>query len=132
MLNKLDRLFSLQQQALPLRAQRQQVLASNIANADTPNYLARDFDFSAALQHAVAGRGQDSVALTRTSPRHLSGTADSPVRLAYRQPLQASADGNTVEMDVERGLFAENSLFYEAGTTFLTHQVKSMLAAVQP
>lgn len=132
MISKLDRLFSFQQQALSLRAHRQQVLASNIANADTPNYLARDFDFSAALQQAVASRGQDNVTLARTSPRHLSGTGESPVRLAYRQPLQASADGNTVEMDVERGLFAENSLFYEAGTTFLSHQVKSMLAAVQP
>ena len=135
MVSKLDQLFSFQQQALSLRAHRQQVLASNIANADTPNYLARDFDFSAALQQAVAGRGQgggDSVMLTRTSPRHLPGGGESPVRLAYRQPLQASADGNTVEMDVERGQLAENSLFYEAGTTFLTHQVKSMSAAVQP
>lgn len=132
MVSKLDQLFSFQQQALSLRAHRQQVLASNIANADTPNYLARDFDFSAALRQAVSGRGQDSVALTRTSPQHLPGNGESPVRLAYRQPLQASADGNTVEMDVERAQLAENSLFYEAGTTFLTHQVKSMLAAVQP
>ncbi|HQC79405.1 MAG TPA: flagellar basal body rod protein FlgB [Accumulibacter sp.] len=130
--NKLDGFLSFQQQALALRAKRQQVLAGNIANADTPNYKARDFDFQATLQQTLAGRQESAIALATTSPRHLAGTDGSAVpTLGYRQPVQASADGNTVEMDVERTQFAENAFYYEAGLTFITNKIKSMLSAVQ-
>jgi flagellar basal-body rod protein FlgB len=129
--SKIDNALSFQQQALSLRAYRQQVLAGNIANADTPNYKARDFDFSTALKEASAGRSSGSLALATTASAHLPGSAGaSPARLLYRSPVQASVDGNTVDMDVERGQFSENAMQYEAGLTFITQQVKTLLAAV--
>ncbi|MDR2787792.1 MAG: flagellar basal body rod protein FlgB [Candidatus Accumulibacter sp.] len=132
MVSKIDNAFFFQQQALGLRAHRQQVLAGNIANADTPNYKARDFDFTTALQQAVAGRDEGSLSMMRTHARHLPGTGgeDEP-RLMYRTPVQDSADGNTVEMDVERTQFTDNAIRYEAGLSFITHQVKMLLAATQ-
>ena len=132
MVSKIDSALSFQQQALGLRAYRQQVLAGNIANADTPNYKARDFDFRTTLQAAVAGRNEGSVSISRTNSAHLGGTAGAaPVRLMYRTPAQASADGNTVEMDVERAQFSENAIQYEAGVTFINHQLKMLMSAVQ-
>jgi len=130
--SKIDNALSFQQRALGLRAYRQQVLASNIANADTPNFKAKDFDFTTALQSAVAGRSEGSLTVSKTNPAHLSGTAESaPVRLMYRTPAQSSVDGNTVEMDVERSQFSENAIQYEAGVTFITHQLKMLSLAVQ-
>lgn len=132
MASRIDNALSFQQQALGLRAYRQQVLAGNIANADTPNYKARDFDFAAALNEAMAGRGQGSLPVSRTNSAHLSGTNESgPARLMYRTPVQASADGNTVEMDVERAQFSENAIRYEAGLTFITHQLRMLTSAMQ-
>ena len=133
MTSRIDDALSFQSKALGLRAYRQQILAGNIANADTPNYKARDIDFSAALKNAVAGRDAGgSLALAATSSRHLQGTSDSgPVRLLYRTPMQPSADGNTVEMDVERAAFSENAIRYEAGLRFITGRVKTLLTAIQ-
>lgn len=132
MVSKIDDAFSFQQQALGLRAQRQQVLASNIANADTPNYKARDFDFSVALKDAMAGRSGGNLPLASTSGRHLQGSGDSgPARLMYRKETQSSVDGNTVNMDVERAQFAENAIQYEAGITFISSKIKNLLAAIQ-
>ena len=132
MASKIDNALSFQQQALGLRSYRQQILAGNIANADTPHYQARDFDFSTALKEAVAGRSSGSLALATTAAAHLPGVAEaSPARLMYRAPMQASADGNTVDMDVERAQFSENAVQYEAGVTFISHQIKTLLAAVQ-
>ncbi|WP_300341839.1 flagellar basal body rod protein FlgB [Accumulibacter sp.] len=132
MISKIQNALLFQHQALSLRANRQQVLAGNIANADTPHYQARDFDFSAALQNAVSGRSGGSLQLATTSPRHTPGAAGtSPVTLMYRQPTQASADGNTVDMDVERAQFAENAFFYEAGLTFLSGRIRTLQTAIQ-
>jgi flagellar basal-body rod protein FlgB len=130
--SKLDNALSFQHQALSLRANRQQVLAANIANADTPNYKARDIDFAAALKNAVAGRGNGALEMARSSGRHLGGSGDvGPSTLLYRKEVQASADGNTVNMDVERSQFAENAIQYEAGVAFITHQLRMMTAAIQ-
>ena len=133
MQNRIDNVLAFQEKALGLRAHRQQVLAGNIANADTPNYKARDFDFSTALKNAVEGRASGGgLSLAATSTRHLQGTADSgPVRLMYRTPAQASADGNTVEMDAERAKFSENAIQYEAGLTFIGGKIKTLLSAIQ-
>lgn len=132
MVSKIDNALSFQQQALGLRAQRQQILAGNIANADTPNFKARDFDFSTALKEAVAGRSSGGLALVTTAPKHLPGSGESsPARLMYRSTVQPSADGNTVDMDVERAQFSENAVQYEAGVTFISQQIKTLLAAVQ-
>jgi flagellar basal-body rod protein FlgB len=129
--NKIDNAFSFQQQVLGLRAYRQQVLAGNIANADTPNYKARDFDFATALKDAQAGQGGGSLPLATSSARHLSGVQAGPTRLLYRTQTQASADGNSVDMDVERAQFSENAVQYEASVTFITHQLKMLMTAAQ-
>jgi len=132
MTSKLDQAFSFQHQALNLRAYRQQVLAANIANADTPNYKARDFDFASVLKDTIAGRNAEPLSLSLTSSRHIPASANNePARLMYRKETQSSVDGNTVDMDVERAQFSENSTYYEAGLTFITGRVKSMLSAIQ-
>jgi flagellar basal-body rod protein FlgB len=132
MFSKLDNTFAFQSTALGLRAYRQQVLSGNIANADTPHYKARDFDFPAALKEAMSGRAEESLSLERTNGCHLDGgKASLPVRLDFRTPSQDSVDGNTVDMDIERGLFAENAIHYEAGLSFITHQVRMLVAATQ-
>src|SRR4029077_1928561 len=113
-------------------------LASNIANADTPNYKARDFDFASVLDTALggslgAGAGSAPLGLLRTSTRHMqsAGGVDSGAPLQYRVPVQASVDGNTVEMDAERAQFAQNALHYEASLTLLGMEIKKLLAAIQ-
>lgn len=134
MLDRLNEDFRFYQQALALRAQRQEVLSSNIANADTPNYKARDFDFASRLSQAVEqGRRSDSFSLSTTSARHLAGQAASMPDhdLLYRVPSQSSIDGNTVEMDAERVNFADNALRYESNLTVLGSKIKTLLAAVQ-
>ena len=132
MASKIDNALFFQQQALGLRAQRQQILAGNIANADTPNYHARDFDFSAALKEAVAGRSSGNLTLATTATAHLPGaTQENSARLLYRNSVQPSADGNTVDMDVERAQFSENAVQYEASVAFITAQIKLLTAAVQ-
>ncbi|MDR0379087.1 MAG: flagellar basal body rod protein FlgB [Candidatus Accumulibacter sp.] len=132
MASKIDNAFFFQERALGLRAHRQQVLAGNIANADTPHYKARDFDFTTALEEALSGRDENSLSLRLTNTRHLPGSAgEGDLNLLYRVPTQDSADGNTVEMDIERMQFTDNAIRYEAGLTFITHQVKLLQASMQ-
>lgn len=130
-MSRFDDVVGFHQAALGLRGQRQSILASNIANADTPNYKARDIDFAAALRGAVQGRVGQPLALATTSGRHIamSGMPTSS-NLQYRPESQSSVDGNTVDMDVERSAMAENSLHYEASLTFINGLLKSMQQAV--
>jgi len=133
MVDRLDDVLRFQQTALSLRAARQELLASNIANADTPNYKAKDVNFADALRNALAGTSTELPAV-KTSPMHLSGNTGSSILGApvmYRKPIQASADGNTVDMDVERAQFADNALRYEASVKFVSEEMKMMLAAIQ-
>ena len=136
MRTSLDHALSFHETALRLRAQRQQLLASNIANADTPNYKARDFDFSRALQTAIGGTSSLSPSLTTTSPKHITlpagnalGAASTAVQ--YRTVPQASVDSNTVDMDLERNQFVDNAIRYEASLTVVSGQVKNLLTAIQ-
>ncbi|WP_077003182.1 flagellar basal body rod protein FlgB [Variovorax sp. KK3] len=134
MIDKLDAALRFNREALNLRAQRQEVLAANIAHADTPNYKARDFDFSARLAQAVEhGRGGQTVTMATTSSRHLQAEARSTpdADLLYRTPSQSSIDGNTVDMDTERIAFADNALRYEANLTIMGSKIKSLMSAVQ-
>lgn len=131
MKTQLDNELRFYQTALDLRASRQQLLASNIANADTPNFKAQDFNFGTALSGALNGR-LGPLALASTAKRHLGGTTESPVQpyLQYRNEYQGSVDGNTVDMDVERSAFAENAIHYEASITFINSLLKSMQTAI--
>lgn len=135
MLDKLDESFRFQQEALNLRAQRQEILAGNIANADTPGYQARDINFTAELTKAIEqGRASGgSLALSVTSERHLQNqtTSASSLDLLYRVPDQPAMDGNTVDMDRERTNFADNSLRYQTDLTVLGGQIKGMSAVLE-
>lgn len=143
MTGKLDAAFGFHEAALRLRSERQQVLASNIANADTPNFKARDIDFAKALQQATgnaegaagtaAGNGS-APDLARTAPAHLgagSGGALGNAPLLYRTGTQGGVDGNSVDMDVERNAFTDNAVRYEASVTLINAQIKNMLTAIQ-
>lgn len=134
MSSRIDQVMQFHQTALSLRAARQELLASNIANADTPNYKAKDIDFASALQGAMAGRS-GGLSMATTSPRHLEGGAAGGALLAgqvkYRNVIQPSADGNTVDMDVERAQFADNALRYEASVKFVSDEFKDVLTALQ-
>lgn len=134
MIGKLDEALRFQQTALRLRAERQQTLASNIANADTPNYKARDIDFNSALKQAMGGGAPTQTPLAKTSAAHLGspvGATASGAPLLYRTTAQGNVDGNTVDMDAERNQFTDNALRYEAGVTFINGQIKKLLTAIQ-
>ncbi|MDY0013327.1 MAG: flagellar basal body rod protein FlgB [Rhodocyclaceae bacterium] len=132
MKTQLDDALGFHQAALDVRAYRQQLLASNIANGDTPNYKARDVDFKSALAGALSGQG-GRLALAATSGKHLDGGAAQPLEgfARFRTEQQASVDGNTVNMDVERSAFAENAVHYEASLTFINGLLRTMQQAVQ-
>ena len=119
-------------QAMNLRVQRHQVLASNIANADTPDYKARDFSFEKAMQGALAGRADaGGVEMARTAVGHLAGNAgNSPTFLKYRSENQSAVDGNTVDMDVERTQLAENALQYQILTQLINNKFQGMRSAL--
>ncbi|PKO67484.1 MAG: flagellar basal body rod protein FlgB [Betaproteobacteria bacterium HGW-Betaproteobacteria-17] len=134
MLNRLDDMLNFHTQALRVRDQRQQVLASNIANADTPDYKARDLDFKTALQGALKGApAAGGATLATTAAGHLAGKPGlgSDAGLLYRTPAQGSVDGNTVNMDAERAAFADNAIHYEFNLTRISQQIKGMLAVIQ-
>ncbi len=108
---------------------RNRVLSSNIANADTPNYKARDLDFKDALKNAQ----HETVSLTRTSDLHRQawGTTRDGATTMYRVPTQSTLDGNTVEMDVEQAAFAENALKYRASLAFLDGKIRTLKYALK-
>lgn len=116
--------------ALSLRTQRHQMLASNIANADTPNYKARDFDFSKAMENAVAGR-IGGLGMARTSSGHLDGSGGASfANTQFRSTTQSAVDGNTVDMDVERAAISENAMQYEILTRLVSDRLQGMRAAL--
>ena len=133
MLNRLSSEIDFQSQALLLRSERQRLLASNIANADTPGYQARDFDFKAALGAATAAAAGSR--LGEPIARGASGLASAPApgspALNYATPSQSSLDGNTVDMDRERASFADNALRYEATLRFINGQLRTLQDAMK-
>ncbi len=136
MIDKLDGALRMHQLALGLRAERQQVLANNIANADTPNFKARDFDFAAELARAAQAQpAAGAQTLRTTDARHLSGRLGglaSERELLYRIPGQPSMDGNTVDMDLERGEFADNAMRYQVSLTLMNSRIQGLKTALQP
>ena len=111
-----DPLFGISGDALKLRSQRMSLLASNIANAATPNYKARDFDFQKALASAQSGQSLDQAA------NQAAG---------YRVPLETSLDGNTVELSTEQTLFAENAVQYKTTLSFLQGRISTVMTALR-
>ena len=139
MIGKLDDYMRFNEAALSLRSQRQELIASNIANADTPNFKARDIDFASALAGALGRTSPAAAVLRNTAPAHLGGAAPgmSPdllpdgTALLYRKPAQGAVDGNTVDMDVERNQFTDNAIRYEVGITLINSQIRGMMTAIQ-
>lgn len=130
--SKLDNALNFHQTSLSLRTARQEMLSSNIANADTPNFKAKDIDFTNVLRDVLSTSAKTQ-GLTTTSAMHInpgSGSVAS-TQAMYRVPQQPSADGNTVDMDTERTRFAENSLKYDASITFISGQIRGLLSALQ-
>jgi len=127
---KLDLALGAETSALALRARRQQAIASNIANADTPGYKAVDFDFAKAMGNATAA--EKSPVMKVTSANHqLPTSAFNGISTVQRAGMQAAADQNTVDMDVERARFADNAVRYEAALKFLNGKIKTLMSAIQ-
>ena len=136
MLNRLNDALDFQGQALTLRSQRQRLIASNIANADTPGYVARDFDFAQALREASAalpGPASSAQGLLRSSAGHIGAGAGTVASAAlnYATPSQTSLDRNSVDMDRERAAFVDNAVKYEATLRFINGHVRTMLEAIK-
>jgi flagellar basal-body rod protein FlgB len=132
MLSALDREFVPLQTALNLRAQRQQLLSANIANANTPGYKAVDLDFSAAYTAALSGQKSGGLPLITEQPRQLSGRV-APTGadfVAYQAGNTVRLDGNSVDMNREQAAFQKNSIQYEADLTFLTGKIKTLTSAI--
>ena len=124
-----DSIFGIHERALYAAADRVSVLATNVANADTPNYKARDYDFASVLAETSEAGG---ITLTRTHVGHLplaTGGALS-VDLKYRVPYQPSLDGNTVEAPVEQAKFAENAVRYQTSLDFINRRIAMLTTAL--
>lgn len=142
MLNQVTNALNFQTEALKLRSERQRLIASNIANADTPGYVARDFDFASALRNATgqSSAGASSLssgprlAMRASNPGHLqqSGqlTGSVSTELAYAPTAQNNLDNNTVDMDRERANFADNTVRYEATLRFINSSVRTLNTAI--
>ena len=123
-----DNLFGIHTQALELWQRRSEVLASNLANADTPGYLARDVDFRKVL--GAAGGGPGNLPLQASTPGQISTAGLAADGLAYRVPTQPSMDGNTVDEQAEQANFAANGVHYQASLAFITAQVHMLRTAI--
>ena len=124
-----DSALGIHQKTLALRSQRAEMLASNIANADTPGYKARDIDFKSALANIEV---QSANSLTRTNPKHIQvNTTQNNAEILYRVPNQSALDGNTVDGQMEKTAFADNALRYQASITFLDGKFKGLIAALK-
>jgi flagellar basal-body rod protein FlgB len=126
----LDNVFGLSGQALGLWQQRSETIASNIANADTPNYKARDVDFRSALQQASGD--SPNLQLATPSEGQIGGdnSTVSTDDVKYRVPLQPSMDGNTVDAQVEQSQFASNMVHYQASLSFINSSIQSLRLAI--
>jgi flagellar basal-body rod protein FlgB len=124
-----DNLFGIHEQALLLRSQRAEVLAANLANADTPGYKARDFDFKSLL----AGEVDAASRVRTTSPMHIQPDRElvPDSLLLYRTPMQPSLDGNTVDTELEHTAFSANAIEYQASLSFINDKIGAIRKALK-
>lgn len=125
----IDKHFGVHAQAVQLRSQRTELLAANIANADTPGYKARDIDFASVMRQTAGA----SEGLRVTHARHLNanGVAAGQAAAMYRIPTQPALDGNTVDVQQEQAAFAENAVRYQASLEFLSGRVRGLITAIK-
>jgi len=131
----IDSYIGMQAQALKVQSRRTELLAANLANADTPGYKARDIDFREALSAAGYGTGTGSAPLpmARTSAGHVDGLGSGTAAdgtLKYRVPLAPALDGNTVDAQLEQAAFAENAVRYQATLTLINSKLRSLMTAI--
>lgn len=122
-----DTALGIHPQALALREKRSELLAANMANADTPGYKARDLDFKSVFQQNL----QMSQPMERTQTKHISPQQAFESHLLYRNPSQASLDGNTVEANVEQAKYAENAVQYQASLQFVNNKFSGLMLALR-
>lgn len=122
-----DRALKLHSETLNLRSRRTEIVAANLANADTPGYMARDFDFKTAMADALGAERPLQV----THAHHLQAPGRNAGELLYRMPSQMSLDGNTVETEQEKAVFADNALRYQGSLRFLGSRVQGLLTAIK-
>lgn len=116
--------------ALAFRSQRAEVLANNIANADTPGYQARDVDFREILAQVTTG---GDMGMKRTNSRHFSTSVDAGMgaELKYRVPMQPSIDGNTVDLQIEQAEYTDNAVAFQSSFTFLNSKLRGLMSAIK-
>ncbi len=126
----IDNVLGLHENAVKLRARRIEMLATNIANADTPGYKARDFNFRQALSDAQSS-GRSSFSLQATQPGHFSSGKSRGFEMMYSTPLQPSIDGNTVDLHREKAKFTQNAMEQQVSLTFLDRKLKGLVKAIR-
>ena len=128
-----DRALGIHEKALGFRTQRAEVLANNIANADTPNYKARDLQFANVLAEQSAQSQRGPVSLNRTNSQHIpaDGVMGGDASLEYRNPMHSSIDQNTVDLQIEQSNYAENSVQFQASFTLLNSKFKGLVSALR-
>jgi flagellar basal-body rod protein FlgB len=126
---KIDQAFGIHEDALRLRTRRSEVLAGNLANADTPGFKARDFDFGAVLRAEMPGTVQ--LAATHATHVRTDGATALPGPMQYRNPDHPSLDGNTVDVAREQVEFSANAMQYQASLRFLDGKIRSLLSAIR-
>ena len=128
----LDSAFGVHQYGMLVRSKRAEILSNNIANVDTPAFKARDIDFKQAIKQAL---NEDTASqLKTTNPKHISEGLDlgnSFSELLYRNPVQPSVDGNTVDSNIEKAKFTENAIQYQASVQFLSGRIKSLIKSIK-
>ena len=134
MANSLDQYLGVHAAALDVRARRTELIANNLANADTPGYKARDIDFRQAMARAAGETPATGVHLSTTQAGHIGGAASADATtspdLKFRTPLAPALDGNTVDTQLEQSAFAENAVRYQATLTFLNNKFRGLLTAI--
>jgi flagellar basal-body rod protein FlgB len=124
----LDKLMGFHQKAMQVRTERMEIIAGNLANANTPGYKSKDLDFQKVMQRAQFSRDHN---LVRTNENHLKGSMQGSGDVQFRIPNQPdTGDGNTVDVQLERNAFLDNSLRYQAGMDFLSGKIKGMKKAL--
>ncbi|UVE16396.1 flagellar basal body rod protein FlgB [Pseudomonas sp. LS44] len=128
-----DKALGIHEKALGFRAQRAEVLANNIANADTPNYKARDLDFASVLAEQSEKTQRGTFQLNRTNSQHIDaqGIGMADAALQYRTPMQPSIDQNTVDAQLEQANYAENSVQFQSSFTLLNSKFKGLITALR-
>lgn len=129
MSSAIDKAFATNATAMKVYARRAEVLSTNMANVDTPHFKARDLDFRTILQQSQG----EQTALSVTNAGHISNTdrLSTSDALKYRQPMQPSVDGNTVDSEVEQSKFAENTIYYQASVAFMSGTIKGLMSAIK-